>query len=174
MDFPAEWEVFASADFETAESRRPGGQSVELMAQMRPNGRVLDHWRFAVGGNAALDIDVMLEQIIPGPAAFPHGWRYKTQFWPRDVAIRRNMTTGGWQDVYENLAARQAQVVDVADILVPTEDVVAYLEGLPQAAVKSASLRWAVVVGETGSLQLDLQSLPATSRMLSGKPAFRG
>jgi hypothetical protein len=174
MDFPADWDVFPSADFDLAVSRMAGLHSVELMAQIRPNGRIMDHWRLAMGGNGVLEIDVKLDHIIPVPAPFPDGWRLKRQYWPRDVEIRRNMTTGGWEDVYEALAARQAQVVSEDGTVVTNESVITLLDDLPPTAVKTASLRWAIVASEAGNLQLDLQSLPATSKALSGKPAFKG
>jgi hypothetical protein len=174
MDFPAEWEVFPAEAFETAMPRCPGSHSVELMAQLRPNGRVMDHWRLALGGSGSMELNVPLNQILPIQAGFPDGLRLKTQYWPRDVAIRRNMSSSSWQDVYETLAARQATVETAEGEVVPTDEVIGLLDGLPQTAIKSASLRWAVVIAEDGNLQLDLQSLPAPAKTLAGRPAFKG
>ena len=43
MEFPPDWEVMAADDFTTARPRNAGLCSMELLAQVRPNGRILDH-----------------------------------------------------------------------------------------------------------------------------------
>ena len=172
MEFPPDWEVFPMEEFETASPRIAGDYTVELMAQLRPNGRIQDHWRLSLGGSKSLDIDVPLASIIPSPNL--NTWRLKCQFWPRDVTIRRNMVTSGWQDVYNMLAARNAGVVDEEDHEVLTEEVIGLLDALPASTQRSASICWAVVIGEDGRMRLDLQSLPASSEFLNGKPALKG
>ena len=69
MEFPpAHWAVFPAEDFETACPRLPGTLGVELMAQVRPNGRVMDHWRLAIGGSSNLTITLDLAYLIPAAA----------------------------------------------------------------------------------------------------------
>ena len=49
MEFPLEDPtVLEMADFETAQPRDPGPLGMDLMAQMRPNGRVVDHYRVVI------------------------------------------------------------------------------------------------------------------------------
>ena len=49
MDFPVEnLDSLPAADFETAVSSLTGSLNVELLAQLRDNGRILDHWRLTV------------------------------------------------------------------------------------------------------------------------------
>jgi hypothetical protein len=50
MEFPPEWNVFTLEDYEAAAARTQGASGMELMAQMRPNGLLLDHVRVATGG----------------------------------------------------------------------------------------------------------------------------
>ncbi len=49
MEFPPESnDVFDSEQFETARARLAGDAVMEVMLQMRPNGRCLDHYRIAL------------------------------------------------------------------------------------------------------------------------------
>ncbi len=51
MEFPPEtYDVFDSDLFETARARLTGDAVMEVMLQMRPNGRCLDHYRIALDG----------------------------------------------------------------------------------------------------------------------------
>ena len=43
--------MVAAEDFELATARDPGILGVELMAQVRPNGCIMDHFRLALGGS---------------------------------------------------------------------------------------------------------------------------
>ena len=89
MEFPPEtWFVFPAENFCTAGPRIHGDYTAELMAQARPNGRVLDHWRLALGGSKPLEVEFNLAAIIPAAATLPK-WRLTFQQWPRDVVIRR-------------------------------------------------------------------------------------
>jgi hypothetical protein len=99
MEFPASWNVFPAEDFSTAEARSPGVAGMELMVQMRPNGRLLDHFRVALGGTEILEVSTPLAKLIPSPNL--NGWKARYQFWARDTATRRNMTTSGWKDVHQ-------------------------------------------------------------------------
>jgi hypothetical protein len=48
MEFPPEsYDVFDAEQFETARARLAGDAVMEVMLQMRPNGRCLDHYRIA-------------------------------------------------------------------------------------------------------------------------------
>ena len=52
MEFPPEdWFTFPATDFELAAPRITGDYTVEILAQARPNGRVMDHWRITLGGD---------------------------------------------------------------------------------------------------------------------------
>ena len=55
MEYPGsktDWNVFPLPEFDHAEVRDPGNIGMELMVQARDNGRLVDHFRVAVGGDA--------------------------------------------------------------------------------------------------------------------------
>ena len=108
-------------NFGTATPRNPGALGIELCAQVRPNGRILDHFRITLGGSRILDVDIPMASLLLVPRAA--NWRVKFQIWARDIDLRRNMTTSAWRDVKEMLAAREATVVDATDETIPKETV---------------------------------------------------
>ena len=67
------------------------------------------------------------------------------------------------------LPAREAQVIDDTDQLVPTEAVLAEIQ---KAKVDSA-IRWAVVIGEEERLRLHAQLLPTSAESLSAGLGIR-
>ena len=91
MEFPPEWNILPAEDFEIAVPRDPGEIGVDLMAQIRNNGRILDHFRLVLGGSKLLEAAVPLKNILPTVEA--PDWTLKVTSWPRDVKLRRNMAT---------------------------------------------------------------------------------
>ena len=168
MDFPTDWDIFPIIEFNVAGPRNPGHLGMELLAMARPNGRVLDHFRVTLGGNRILDMTVPMSALLLTPAA--SSWKLRYQKWPADIDIRRNMTSSKWLSVPTLLAARDAGVVDEDDTPIPVETVLQALED----GAKSASIRFAVAVGEDQRMQLVLQCLPGSAEVLMGKPALRG
>jgi hypothetical protein len=69
-DYPLVCTVFAKEDFMTVGPRDPGDLGAELMAIARPNGRLQDHYRIAVGGNKRTEAsfstkDVFSSSLVP-------------------------------------------------------------------------------------------------------------
>ena len=64
----------------------------------------MDHWPVVLGGAKALEAESYLAAVIPAAVTLPK-WR------PRDVIIRRNMTTSGWLDLLVLLTANEVAVV---------------------------------------------------------------
>ena len=173
MEFPPDaYFIFPAEHFENAVPRINGDYTAEILAQVRPNGRVMDHWRIVLGGTKALEADIYLADLVPAAAALPR-WRLSYQQWPRDVLIRRNMTTSGWSDMLTLLTANEIAVMSNTGENVVNAVVVEALTNLPDKTANSASCRWAVCVGEAGKLELQLQSLPCPANLLAGKPVFR-
>ena len=168
MDFPPDWEVFPAEEFPSAVPRITGELSMELLAQVRPNGRVLDHFRVSFGRSKILDISVPLSKLLV--SSVQNSLKLKFQYWPRDILIKRNMTTSTWTDVYDLLESRNANVVSEDGAAVPHEAILRDLKD----SDKSASIRFAVVIGEDMRMALMLQCLPASATHLMGKPALRG
>jgi hypothetical protein len=165
MNFPpSDWEVFEAEQFETAAPRNAGELGAELLAQVRPNGRILDHFRVTLGGSRIIEIKTPMARLFAGT---PEAWKLCYQIWPRDVLIRRNMASSLWFNVHTMLEAREAWV-EAGEARVPVNEV---LESLGET---KAAMRFAIVVGDNLGLELNVQGLPASAETLMGKPAFRG
>jgi hypothetical protein len=173
MEFPNDsWVCFPAEGFDLAGSRSAADLSAEVMAQVRPNGRIMDHWRVALGGTSLLEAKVDLVQLIPAAINLPKR-RLQLQFWPRDIAIRRNMVTSAWMDVTEMISANKVTILDIEDSLANSKEVLEGLLSLPDRATSSAALCWAVVIAEDGKLKLQLQHLPLAGSYLAAKPIFK-
>ena len=168
MEFPPEWEVMAADDFTTARPRNAGFCGMELLAQVRPNGRILDHYRVSLGGSRILDVNCRLAELLLCPATA--ALRFKYSVWPRDVDIKRNMSSTAWSDVYDLLASKRASVTDEENQQIPSDRLLQDLKD----ANNTASVRFAVVAGEDARMQLQLQCLPGSANSLMGKPLLRG
>ena len=99
MEFPP--------DFTTGGPRSAGDCGMELLAQVRPNGRILDHFRITLGGSKILNISVPLASLLIG--APDSGLSIKLATWPRDIEIKRNMTTSNWADISELLSIQNGK-----------------------------------------------------------------
>jgi hypothetical protein len=163
-DFPPSWEVFNADQFNIAAPRNPGELGMEFLAQVRPNGHILDHYRISLGGSKIVDVSGPMAAIFPGVPAM---WKLRYQIWPRDVEIRRNMSTSNWVNINNLLAAKEAWIEENG-AAVQQDAVLEQLEG------KKAALRFAITIGDNQAMQLVVQSLPASAETLMGKPAFRG
>ncbi len=68
MEYPPDWDVSPMEDYE---AYLPCIQSfsssftMELLAQLRPSGRILDHFWIALDGSAAIRQELDLGQLIP-------------------------------------------------------------------------------------------------------------
>lgn len=173
---PTEWPCFASEDFEVAVPRDPGLLGLEVMAMARVTGRIVDHFRVAVGGTAILKArfttrDLFLSESLPQTALI-------METWPRDVVLRRNMTTSEWMDVSVLLASNDIEVdgegARGSESPDTNEELLGILRGGKERPSYAASVRWAVTVGSDGLMELNLQGFPAASTTLTGKPALRG
>lgn len=176
MEFPPdEWAIFSEEDFLVAVPRDPGEIGMEVMAQIRPTGRILDHFRIVLGGSKLLETALSTKDMFPG-ATLP-AFNISYQKWPRDIELRPNMATSEWMDVKLLIASNDMTVEpsagsssEAAETTPANADLLAALEGSEHAA----SIRWAVGVGADNCMELALQLLPAAAAILSGKPALRG
>ncbi len=172
MDFPPdEWIVFPAGEFDTAALRFPGECGAELMAQVRSNGRIADHWRITLGGSSVLEAVFPISTLLPAAVGLPP-WKLTYQQFPRDVTIRRNMLTSTWSDALALLASHEFLVADAADQPVDIQQVQAAIKALPNKQNSGASIRWCVAVSAAGKLELQLQGLPSPANQLTGKPLF--
>ena len=172
MDFPPEdWMVFEASDFNTASPRFPGERGVELMAQVRSNGRIMDHWRMALGGSKVLEASFPLTMLLPAVTGLP-AWVITYQQFPRDIVLRSNMLSSVWIDAMGLLASHEFLVADADEQPVDIQQVLAAIKALPTKQNTSAAVRWSVVASVTNRLELQLQALPSSANQLTGKPLF--
>jgi len=183
MEFPPEWAVLPSEDFEVAVPRDPGPLGMELMAQVRPSGRIMDHFRISLGGARQVGARFNTRSIFNNNSIVRASIHYDV--WARDINIRRNMTTSEWLDLANLVAANDVLVYKPSEEAgssqaeAPLEElcndeIVAFLNGLSEKTHCGASVRWAVGMGADRKLELILQGLPASAAVLTGKPIFRG
>ena len=178
MEFPPEdWPCFAAEEFELAVPRDPGELGMEVMAQARPAGRILDHLRTALGGSSPLTVTFNTRDVFLAPAI--PSLDLQLELWPRDILIRRNMSTSEWMDVRTMLSSNEIFVIppeEAAGSSTPAsnEELLAYLDEARDQKGHVASIRWAVGSGADELMELVLQGFPSSAANLSGKPAFRG
>ena len=173
MEFPpTTWFIFNAEEFETTRPRAAADLCVEVMAQVRPNGRIMDHWRVSTGGTALLKATMDMATIIPAVAALPK-CSIAYEMWPADIGIRWNMTTSPWIDVTNLLAANEVTAVDETGQPVDCATIIENLRALPAKSINTASLRWAVCISEDGQLEVQLQCLPGAANILTAKPLFK-
>ena len=170
MEFPSEELIFLDKDlFSTASPHGdPGEFGIELLAQIRDNGRILDHSRLVLGGSAIQSAAIQMTSMFSLPSLT--GWKFKFQYWPRDVTIRRNMCSSVWVDASTMIGSKEAVVCDANDAQVPYEAVL----GILNEKKVEAAIRWVAVAGEDSKMKLHLHSLPTAAANLSGKPLLRG
>jgi len=170
---PTGWEIYEDKDFASAVPHRTGEAVMELMAQVRPSGRCADHWRIAVGGNKILEADIRLTAISKLTGVSPFKLRF--QAWPKDVKLRRNMTSSKWYDGLELLSQREFVVYkDGTDGELKPDELLNIIAKEEDVAKKAFSIRFGVAITEDKRIRLELQGLPATETYLASKPAFAG
>jgi hypothetical protein len=158
-------------DFATAAPLTRGEFSVELFAQLRNTGRILDNFRLGLDGATPLEVSVDLAAVIPA-AAFA-GWRLTQQFWARDVAIRKNMVTSAWVTITDAVASQDCDLTDADGAGVSASEFVRTIAQLPGNGPTNGSTRWAIVIGGDGLLKLQWQALPLPASTLNGKTTFK-
>ncbi len=146
--------------------------AIQLLSQLRSTRRILDNFRFSVNGPKILDVELDFHQILP--ADNMRGYKLRYQYWPRDINIRRNLTTSSWADVLDLVATNNVTILDSEGAGVPTGEIRRVLDELPDEGPEAAAIRWAIVVGEDGLLKLQLQTLPSVAATLNGRPITKG
>jgi hypothetical protein len=172
MEFPTNWVVFNLPDYDTEAPAITGDFTVELFAQLRNTGRILDGFRFVLDGAKALEAYVDLDRVIPVPEL--KGLQAFFQCWPRDIKIRRNMLTSSWVSITDGISGNDVDILDEGGAGVAAGTVLRILERLPGTGPTNASTRWAVMVGADNFLKLQLQGLPLVASALNNRSTFKG
>jgi hypothetical protein len=83
---------------------------MEVMAKARANGRLVDHFKVTVNGCEVLHVDFPISALFT--VADLHNWRVQWDTWPRDIPIRRNMSSTGWLDIYTGVLSNEIFIFD--------------------------------------------------------------
>jgi hypothetical protein len=124
----------------------------------------------ATGGAEILEAEVRLNALFPIPSL--GGWKAKIQFWARDTAIQRNMTSSAWKDAYSMIHSQEIQIEDERGEQEDMAEVIGELDCQP--AGRSAVICHAVIIGEDQRMALELQSLPVSLATVNGRASYRG
>ena len=144
--------------------------TAELFATVKSDGRIGEHTRLAVGGRDLLEGEFQLGLLFDDPQF--QKWSIVIQRRPLDLDLRRGLLSGGWHNLSDWVASRDASVIDADGAGVSAASflkLVHEADGGPEVA----AVRWAVVLSDCAKLQLQLQGMPATAATLSGKPALK-
>jgi hypothetical protein len=171
MEFPGRWDVFPMEEYPTATARSPGKAGIEVMAQARANGRLVDHFKVTVNGSEVLTVNFPLSALFT-VADLPD-WRIQWDIWPRDVPIRRNMSSSGWMDLYSGILSNEVFVFDDKGP-VPKDKIETFFQQGKGKMTLHAAYRWAVGISEDQKMMLGLYALPASLTHLEGNPIFKG
>jgi hypothetical protein len=172
MEFPTNWVVFNISDYDTGSPSVSRDFKVELFAQLRNTGRILDGFKFTLDGTKVLEAYVDLHKILPAPEL--RGMQAFFQCQPCDVKIRRNMLTSAWVSIKDGISSNNVDVLDESGAGVPAGSVLKILDRLPGSGPTNASTRWAVVVGADSFLKLQLQGLLLVASVLNNRSMFKG
>jgi hypothetical protein len=93
--------------------------------------------------------------------------------WPRDVPIRRNMSSSGWLDLYTGILSNEILIFDEKGP-VPKDKIEGFFQQGKGKMTLHAAYRWAVVISEDQRMMLGLYGLPASFTTLEGNPIFKG
>ena len=171
MEFPPSWTVQDADSYLSAVPTGSGDYYVEVFAQLRSTGRILDGFRLAVDGSKPLEICIDLQKVIPGN--FYSGWQYTQQLWPRDIVFRQNMMTSTWSSITDTISSNDGEVLDGTGAGVSSSGFMRSLQQLPDDGPTNASTRWAVVIGSDGYLKLQWQGLPLVASVLNSRSVFK-
>jgi hypothetical protein len=154
MSFPPdEWEWITSSQasmFTCQEDNRPLSMEVVLKVAQ---GKA-DDFHIHLGGSEILECTFPAERLLGPDFA---GYTLHLDTWPRDIAIRANMSCGEWGDLEELVSSNSVGVTLLPSGEPDLEDsFLVKLCGVPGKKA-AASVRWAAAIGDDGSLNVTLQ-----------------
>jgi len=171
MEFPGRWDVFAMEEYAVATARSPGEAGMEVMAQARANGRIIDHFKVCLNGSKLLSVNFPFGSLF-STVDVPD-WRAQFDIWPRDIIIRRNMSSSNWTDFYNGILSNEVMIFDSKGP-VPKEKIEEFFSQGKNKLVLHASIRWAVGIDEDQKMMVSLKGLCASITTLESNPIFKG
>jgi hypothetical protein len=157
------------AAFNTDQPDDSAAFTADLLATVRPNGRIVDQVRYTLGGTDIIESQFQLEEIFASEDF--RGWTIHLQRWPRDIVLRKGLLSGNWTDISAMVSARDAAVFDDGGAGIAAAEFLRKTKASEDDV--SGSVRWAVVLDDSAKLAVMLQGLPATAGLLNGKPSLK-
>ena len=106
--------------FTVDEPPNTGRPNAELFAQVRADGRIVDHTRNVLGGSSPLDTVFKLGALFIDPEF--QNWEIRIQRWPRDIVIRRGLLSSQWMNIADVAAERDARIFDAEGAKIPVAE----------------------------------------------------
>ena len=141
------------------------------MAQVRSNGRIMDHWHMMLAGYNVLEATFPLSMLLSAAAGLI-AWQITYQNFPRDIVLAHNMLCSALTDTVGLLSTHNFLLAKVEEQPVDIQPVPAAIKSLPATQNTRTFIRWSVVATVTNRLELQLQALPSSANQLTGKPLF--
>jgi hypothetical protein len=168
--FPQNWTVLSEADYITfrQSAKDEQGRGLHVLIKLDPSHRALGH-RLCIVGGGPIKVRIRLTTIMQ---PLPDNLKacYLEYHCPNEFATPPDGSTAtAWQDVEQMLRDKSAVITDDAGQLVQADQVITWLaKSGTEKRDGGASLRWMVAVcDESGFIQLELQSMPATAKFLN-------
>jgi hypothetical protein len=158
------------AGFHVDQAPTTSRHTAELFASVRNNGRILDEVRCVLGGNDTVEAEFSLAELYEDDNV--KEWSIKLQKWPRDISLRRGLLSGIWINVRDLVSTRDACVLDKDGAGISANEFLKALDSVEDGP-EDAALRWAVILGDCGTLAVQLQGLPGLAATLNGKPSLK-
>jgi hypothetical protein len=162
MSFPLDdWEWLTGEQaglFTCREVTRPLAAEVVLEVAQSKAGT----FNTFLGGSELMECQFRADKLL-GPDF--SGYSLHLDTWPRDVAIRANMSCSDWSDLEEMVSSSSMGVTLLPSLEPDLED--SFLVKLCGSPGKKtgAAIRWAVVIGDDDSLVVTLQGNPPLSTL---------
>jgi len=156
------------AGFFTDRPSTLSGYKAELYATVRENGRIVDHVRYAIGGDTPMKAVFKMGVICEEPEF--EDFTVVIQRRTEDIDLRKGLLTSNWVDIIDLVSARDASIHDGAGAEILAGD---FLRLAKEHGATVGSIRWGVVLDDSSRLAVQLQGLPAPASILNGKPSLK-
>jgi len=121
--------------------------------------------RIVVGGAILMQHQIPLSCVLPGASALGHALHLSIS--PADAMPREGFATSEWFDVETMVKQRELPLVDMAGNVLDATELLRHLRSdCAEKEAVGAALRFGVVAGTSGRLELELQCLPCPVKFL--------
>jgi hypothetical protein len=173
--FPTDWSVYDVDQFATySVDEMDTDLGMNTLMKMDEKGRSTGIYKISLFGGGIMEARYPIEHILYDPPLSLKDHFIGTSFKACQAAPMQNATSAPWRDLEFLLSEKIVFLFDNQGNLADPDYLIEYLQDLRTENPKSgASLRWAVAVSGSNRIRLEMQSLPANSKLLT-KANLRG